>query len=324
MADALGTPTVQLGAGRGRLPFLQSPRLSSGTPESGYASRRSNWVDSPTIQVINTPPRKIRKFRGDERDYEVEEFIERVEQVLEDEKDQLRFLLDHVEGPARRELKTCGVSCSTVRDVFSILRSAFGDSRSLPTVTRLFMERVQGQSESVREFATEIFELFTDVQRKQQEMGRTVLQAEALCDQFVDGLRDRGLVWELKGLSRSEEDFDFSKLRIRALEWESIHGVFSKRRADSKVVAAGDSEVRQLKLQVEELQRKLRDSLKAVPNQNAGDAPAGGRSSVKFQWTKEGAPICTHCGKAGHIRRFCRQANGTSEVLEPLNGNPSV
>ncbi|KAL8603295.1 hypothetical protein ACOMHN_017408 [Nucella lapillus] len=95
-------------------------------------------------------------------------------------------------------------------------------------------------------------------------MCRIVSTTEVLCDQFVDGLRDKGLVWELKG-QRRDEEVSFSDLRRRAMEWEQVQGTrgSSQRTPKAEVKEVGldrqEKAIQELRSQVQALQDLMKD-----------------------------------------------------------------
>ncbi|KAL8611558.1 hypothetical protein ACOMHN_066281 [Nucella lapillus] len=95
-------------------------------------------------------------------------------------------------------------------------------------------------------------------------MCRIVSTTEVLCDQFVDGLRDKGLVWELKG-QRRDEEVSFFDLRRRAIEWEQVQGTrgSSRRTPKAEVKEVGldrqEKAIQELRSQVQALQDLMKD-----------------------------------------------------------------
>lgn len=312
------TPPSVFGVGRGRAyPSLfsqeQSPSMNS---------------VSPNVTVVVPPPKKVRRFSGAGGSLGVEDFIAEVQAELTDERDPVRFVLGHLDGAAKREIRTCGLSVKDVETIFSVLRAAFGDPRSLPAVLRAFMERVQSSHESVREYASDIYDLFTQVQQKQRELKRPVHDTSLLCDQFVDGLVDRDLAWELQGRAKGRSDVTFAELRQQAIDCERNKGP-RRKKADVREVATEESEMMKLRAQVAELEKTLKDVVKPSPANtatgNAGGQPVGGRRAypLRFKWTDDGKPICLRCKKAGHMVKECPESPPEKKNAQ-LNGNPSA
>ena len=280
--------------------------------------------------------KKLKVFRGEGADREeVEEFIEGVKLHIEGRnwtpEEEGRFVLSHLEGEARREVRTCGVQWRTAGDLFRILRAAFGEDRTIPALFSAFAERRQGVREGIRTYFNDVYDRFQKVVKKQEEMGRTKTSEEVLVDYLLDGLRDRNLAVELKR-QLSGRNLLFSQLREIAIDWETMQQP-SRRTAKSacevgavqveeegKRVAELEKEVRKLKLQLEG--KSLANTSSSGPAHSTQQASTGPRNvrtgpGSRFQFAADGKPICARCGKAGHVQRFCPKPR-------QLNGNPSV
>ena len=147
--------------------------------------------------------KKLKVFRGEGADREeVEEFIEGVKLQVEGKswtgEEEGRFVLSHLEGEAKREVKMCGRQWSTADDLFKILRAAFGEDRTIPALFSAFAERKQGSREGIRTYFNDMYDRFQKVLKRQEEMGRTKTSEEVLIDYLLEGLRDRTLTVELK------------------------------------------------------------------------------------------------------------------------------
>ncbi|KAL8608463.1 hypothetical protein ACOMHN_002696 [Nucella lapillus] len=293
----------------------------------------------PRVTVVMPKVKKVQKFHGnqDDKGYGVEEFIDEVCLASADEGNPVQFVLEHLEGTAKREVRTCGLPVSSTKKIFSILREAFGDKRTLSEVTRSFMEQVQDPYEGVREYASNIFDQFIGLQKKQKDMCRIVSTTEVLCDQFVDGLRDKGLVWELKG-QRRDEEVSFSDLRRRAMEWEQVQGTrgYSRRTPKAEVKEVGldrqEKAIQELRSQVQALQDLMKDvagkwlSAEGKGTQKVQALPSNSLRNRNVEWTEDGKPVCFFCKEAGHMQRRCpkRQTSQNRWNKKSLNGNPSV
>ena len=285
-------------------------------------------IRSPSINVIVPSQPKVRKFWGQpsvDKDFTVEDFIESVNTLVlsqgRDEQQRVRTVLSYLEGEARREVKSCGTPCNTIQDLYAVLRKAFGDTRTLPTVYREFATVRQGPRQTVREFANEVYLRFAVVQDKQRTLNRNVSTQEVLIDQFCEGVRDRTLAMELLKMTKTGKQ-SFAALRDFAIEWERVVSLTSPEKATRvhQTQAVEAPQTVELKKENEELRKKLDAQSQKFERKNSGK---GSRSSVNFEFTKDGKPICAKCGEAGHVQRFCPQKSASSPSI-PLNGNPSV
>lgn len=301
------------GFGRGRM----FGRLPAGSGSPGHVS------------VVVPQKRKIKKFSGEtDRDYGLTEFIEEVEAAiptLPPQEDPATFVFSHLEGRAKREVKTCGVSYQSVDDILAILKEAFGDKRPVSVVLRAFSERVQGKDENVREYASELFEKFRSLKDRQKELGQSVSEEALLCDHFVEGLKDKRLVWEMK---REKSKVSFSVLRKTALEWEEIHDAPTPKhrtRADvSEIIDGHGSASCDVVGQVNP-QTGATQSGSTVPSADGQRRQQRGFNSrgFHFEWTNDGKPICACCKGIGHMKRVCPNAVAGPKTQD-LNPNPSL
>ncbi|XP_070174561.1 uncharacterized protein [Littorina saxatilis] len=262
---------------------------------------------SPNLTVIVPTPRKVRRFSGEDSAYTVDEFISSVSRAIPREEDSVQFVLEHLEGAARREVRSCGQNIESLIVLFSVLRAAFGDDRTLPEITRSFASRVQGPQEGIREYSCALSDLFSDLQKKEKSAGRPVSSQEVLNDQFIEGLQDKNLVWELRCLRRDRQ-LDYAKLRVRALEWESLHKGKGRPRVSSHMAAtdSADSEFQSLKAEIHRLKKMLEEQAKSS-RIGGGDVDerSRGRGQTKFRWTDSGQPICFKCKQPGHMQGSC-------------------
>ena len=295
-------------------------------------SRGTPSVPTP-IKVVIPPSQKVRKFWGQanlDKDYTVEDFIESIDSLVlgqgGDEDARVRTVLSHLEGEARREVKSCGTVCNAVKDIYSVLRKAFGDTRSLPSAYREFATLSQGHRQTVREFANELYLRFAVVQTKQREQRREVSTSEVLTDQFCEGVRDRTLAMELLKMVRGGKS-SFSELRDFAIEWEHIitPSAGSKSAGVHQVQLGGDAGVKQLDSRLDDIERRM--SQLRVPAPDRAKAKQGNeeqrdryRKTNNYRYASDGRPICAYCGETGHIRWYCQSRS--KQV--PLNPDPSA
>lgn len=278
------------------------------------------------ITVIVPRERKIRKFFGEETidgDYKLEDFIEEVKtRQSVSPGEEVQFVLDHLGGEAKKEVRSCGKGWKTAEDLCKILRDAFGEQRSLPTLLADFIDRRQGGREAVRSYSNDLFTRFSILRAKQKEVGRVEMAEEVLVDQFVDGLHDRGLVLELKR-QMAQGHGSFPELRSVAVEWERSQRPHRRLRDGAGVNTVVEDHTEYL-IKMEEkqkellqlnaqMQKELETMKKKQMRMEAAlrterDRPPDQLQMHKWrkpEFTKEGEPICFTCRKPGHMKRNC-------------------
>lgn len=286
--------------------------------------------------------RKLRSFWGEGGD-SIEDFIEEAKLLIEGRnwspQEEGRFVMSHLEGEARREIKACGKGWDTAEDLFKILRSAFGESRSIPALFSAFAERKQSGKEGVRSYCTDLYERFSRLVKRQVELGRTITSEEVLIDYFIEGLVDRTLVMEIRR-HIATRNLTFAELREIAMDWEVIQRPGSKKAfkppcdVEAIEIVNNDQRVAELEAELKKLRRLVSEKFNGDtpsegqsgtrdPNRGHSGAPNQGTvgfNHTKFKFTSDGRPICAHCLAPGHVQRFCPKRRNTNR---PLNGNPS-
>ena len=102
--------------------------------------RQVQEMGSKQKVVVAWPKKKVRKFHGEQEvdgEYSIEDFVEEVKGLLrgeDDREERKQLVLSHVEGAAKREVRSCGKELSTAEAVLDALLSAFGDRRSIPAL----------------------------------------------------------------------------------------------------------------------------------------------------------------------------------------------
>ena len=183
---------------------------------------------------VTIEEKEVRKFDGESTEFSVKDFFHEIEALLRKEHDQeekLYIVLSHLTGVALKEVKCCGRSLTSVEDIFQILDTAFGDRRPLSEILVAFAERQQTEVEDICSFSNDLFLRFEALKSKKEKLGCRASDPKLLTIHFVEGLKDKRLVWDLKRQLK-EKDLAFCEVRESALEWEEIVG----RQVESEVV----------------------------------------------------------------------------------------
>ena len=256
----------------------QEDRFRSMQQEIGQLRDEMSRNATTTVPVVLPSAKKVRNFWGSpdkDSDLTVEDFIDEMKWALRSNNhrglDAARFVVSHLRGDARSEVKNCGAVWHSEEGVFEILTDAFGERRTLPTLLSEFAQRRQQPNEGIRVYATDLYERFAYLQKAQRRAGRTVSPQEVLIDQFIEGLRDRNLVIEL----RRGRDADFLTVRKKALEWEEIQRPVSK---SSRTSA---------RVQVTEAEQSVEKELQALRERNRELVEEGQKMRKEFREMKE-------------------------------------
>ena len=114
--------------------------------------------------------------------------------------EQLSFVLQNLEGPAKREAKLHVQKDSNVDDIFRLLIATFSGTKSYTEVQKKFYESRQNQEESIRDFSYALNKLMQKIEQVKPESVHN--RDEVLRDLFINGIRDTILRRELKKSER--------------------------------------------------------------------------------------------------------------------------
>ena len=134
-------------------------------------------------------------------------------------KDQAFFLIEHLEGEAREEIRyRPAVEREDPNKIIAILRDLYGCSRSYVALQEAFFCRKQQDGETLQEFSLALMGLMESVK---QRAPTTMLNAEVLLrDQFTEHVLDNSLRRELKQLVRRNSKSTLLEIREEAIRWE--------------------------------------------------------------------------------------------------------
>ncbi|KAG7460544.1 hypothetical protein JOB18_018344 [Solea senegalensis] len=321
-------------------------------------AQRANDNSAPTRSYIYVPrERQIQAFSGEggTDGRSVEEFIEEVERVLRSREHttegQCDYILSLLRGPALEEVRLCmGGQSVGPSDLYSFLRNAFGEKRSITQLLQTFYNRKQAEGEDLRDYSHALSQILSSAVKQ----SANVIPNEkfVLRDQFIEGLRDSALRRELRKMVRDQPDCSLLDVRREALLWEMEESrphrprVVKSSQVKSEVsefsesqfsatetntgqsTALGDVQraVAQQGKQLVELGKTLADLASAVTElsrrttEMAFHEPkprARPQPRVQPRFTPDGQPICFKCRGVGHIAKKCLQAKRGHDETTP-------
>ena len=129
--------------------------------------------------------------------------------------ERLPFLIAHLEGPAREEVRYAPEEeKDSVDKIVILLLSTFGETRSNAQLKRELYERRQRNRESVRELSRALLKISKGIYNALQSKN------EMLIEVFCENLIDSHIKREMKRLVRSQTTISFSALRSEAIRLE--------------------------------------------------------------------------------------------------------
>nr|XP_055073694.1 uncharacterized protein LOC129453459 [Misgurnus anguillicaudatus]XP_055073695.1 uncharacterized protein LOC129453459 [Misgurnus anguillicaudatus] len=179
---------------------------------------------APTTERFVFVPRdrKCPMFRG-RSGIGLTEWIEEVQACMRarhlSTSDQAFFLIDHLEGEARDEVK---FRPSAEREdpvkIIAILQEIYGCCESYLALQEAFFSRRQQEGETLQEFSLALMNLMASVK---QRAPSEIPNAEVLLrDQFVEHVLDGALRRELKQCVRRQPAATLLEVRTEAIQWE--------------------------------------------------------------------------------------------------------
>ena len=278
--------------------------------------------------IVVREEREVRQFSGESPDYTVKEFAEEIGLVLrkeQDEEERLWIVVSHLTGAAQEEVRYCGRSVTSAEDALDILETAFGDRRSLSEVLLAFAGRQQTKDEDLRSYANDLVQCFQALQAKETKMGCRASDEKLLNIHFVEGLKDKGLVWDLKRQMKTQ-DLAFHEIREWALEWEehfrkqvsnkvqvdAVSGVDQVIRSGSqKKEQAKQQQLLEMKLENEKLRRELEaEKGKGIEYRQRVCFRCRSPGHLVKECKKRkraGKRVCFRCQEQGHLIKECRE-----------------
>ena len=201
--------------------LLQQSNGADGSSPSG-----STASDSARPERIFYLPRekKCPLFRGP-HGISVDDWVEEVRASMRARhlvtlQDQAYFILDHLEGEAKDEIKyRPRTERENPESIFTILTDLYGCSKPYVSLQEDFFSRKQLEGESFQEFSHALYCLMDKVVARAPRAS-VPNSAILLRDQFVENVSDATLRRELKRLARDKPECSLLDVRTEAIRWE--------------------------------------------------------------------------------------------------------
>lgn len=271
--------------------------------------------------VLIPRDRKCPMFRGNSG-MNIDEWVEEARACMRARHlapvDQAFFLVDHLEGEARDEIKyRSDAERGDPEIIIKILQELYGCCQSYVALQEAFFSREQQEGESLHEFSLALMRLLGLVKRV-APVG--MLNFEVLLrDQFIEYVSDCSLRRELKQLVRRQPTVTLLDGRGEAIRWEregmpggnrgrshsvpSVYGLqYGVQGGSSTMLGNGalGAELGDLKAILQQQQDQLNQLTQSIAllqnNQMQGKPP------------RDGPVICRRCQRPGHFARECYSA----------------
>ncbi|XP_071840241.1 uncharacterized protein [Apostichopus japonicus] len=270
--------------------------------------------------------KKVKIFSGSSHNsLAVNEFVEDIENAIKlrhlEGENAAHFILAHLEGPARQELKHRGVAISKdPQKITEVLVETFGEKKDLGKVMRGICNRVQKEDESITDFAYALMTLAD----KLTDLSGGPDKDQTLKEQFRDGLKDGSLRREIKRLLKDKLTTSFIDLRDWALDMaEDENGIHrpQKTRKVGQYAVEATHDVSEALLVLSSVVKSQTDVLEAIQKQQTDfqtrlEIVEKGRSYHRTPRNRQNRDIsqveCYRCHERGHFANQCNGARTNS------------
>ncbi|KAK0150770.1 hypothetical protein N1851_008113 [Merluccius polli] len=215
---------AQLKADNEKLRQEQAAAVPGPSSEASTASVAPVTTRNPIAERLVFVPRdrKCPMFRG-KSGMGLTEWLEEVQACMRarhlSTSEQAFFLVDHLEGEAREEIKyRSDVEREDSAKIISVLQELYGCSKSYVALQEAFFSRRQQEGETLHEFSLALLSLMESV--KVRAPGGMTNADVLLRDQFVEHVLDGALRRELKQLVRRQATTTLLDVRGEAIRWE--------------------------------------------------------------------------------------------------------
>lgn len=286
----------------------------------------------PFEKIVFIPrERKCSKFYGNDESSSVtiEDWVEEVRACIYDRNctitEKIQFVLDHLGGEARMEIKLRPRSERDVPEkIFKILTDMYSGRKSYVKLQQQFFGRKQREGETLCEYSHALMSLMELIVNTNSDCVPN--PDRVVRDQFVEHVRSVSLRRELKKLVRQTPTISLWQVREEAMRWleeseveygqtnsASVFRQFNMELSDCNAVTVDrDAELTEIKNILKQQQVQISaltqgfESFK-VRFETSRCSPQV--EAVNSQPVNQPAPVqrqCLRCNRPGHLARYCR------------------
>lgn len=299
------------------------------------AQKQNAKADAP-IRLVYAP-KKLPDFKG-VPEQNITEWVRQARDAVKLQKLQGKeaadFLKAHLSGAAATELKYANTT-DNPEDIFTYLKGIFGEARTAEELLDIFVARRQKEKESLLDYSHALMTLLDKAVAKDPLCVPD--KDKALKTRFAENIRETKLRADVKKTKREHTDWTFQQLREEALtlareskevrrsafaEVQQLESDVMPALCQPQYVSSGSpqgaasldeiAELRKQMSQILTLQRQQQELLsqqqKSITElQHGSECANKGVESERnpSDTRKQAKGPCTHCGRMGHIRKYC-------------------
>jgi len=240
--------------------------------------------------------RRLERFKGHPdklSDPTVQEWVADARAVLAtyqgEKKDKASFLLQHLAGNARVEIRARPAVEDDPERILDIIERTFGDGDGddLPKLQEKFYTFRQESSMDLLACSLELVQLHDKIVKKEPSLKAS--KEATLKGRLAEAVRDEGLRRELRRLNTESPDSTFFDLRDRAVRW------LGPGKANQKVTAQELASNASLMKMLEDQQKQIAELKEALKG-------SGRTTPRRLDLTRV---TCWRCHEQGHFKRDC-------------------
>ena len=278
---------------------------------------------SKTVYI--SKDRKLDKFSGrktKDGSLSVDEWIDDASYHLRNlpgAEAQVEFLLDHLQGQARDEIRVLPQSERKSPDrIFGRLRVIFQDEDTVAQIQQAFYQRSQKKDESLQQYSLQLLKIMDRLCKKQKEVvGNRELM---LKERFIDGVLDPQLKREMRRFAMDHPEISFQEFRTVVMKWcedekrvytlpqeVEVNAVTKEPEIDVVSILKSQQDLlAKQQQQLDLLTSMMERSASGVQQQALPHRGRGGRRPYGRRFSGSGSSrACHKCGSLEHFIRNC-------------------
>lgn len=250
--------------------------------------------------VIIPKEKKLAKFDGKG---DAKQWLEDLESIITrftKDQDKVTYILEHLEGPARVEIKfQVDPKKATSEEVLEVLKNVYAKHDTWVQLQQQFYGRDQKPGENLMEYTQTLMELLLEL-REKSPGGKLKDMDSILKQKVAEGVIDTTLRRELRRLNEEKNDLKFYEFREHAMLWMETGTTSTTLKSTQEVATVGTgSETFSLET-LKDMVQQQQQAIETLKGQQQHQHPTTSSSSQPKQEV-----ICNHCGGKNHYRRDC-------------------